>query len=125
MAKQHAPEFVALVDAAKRSVKEITVDEVLTRQKAGQAFHLVDVREDREWDAGHAVGAQHLGRGIIERDIRATVPDLAAPLVLYCGGGFRSALAAESIQKMGYTNVSSLAGGWSEWLARGGETTKE
>ena len=125
MAKSHSPEFVALVDAAKRGVKEITVDEVLARQKAGQALHLIDVREDREWAAGHAVGAEHLGRGVIERDIRSAVPALDALLVLYCGGGFRSALAAESIQKMGYTNVSSMAGGWSEWVARGGETTKD
>jgi rhodanese-related sulfurtransferase len=123
MAKDHAPEFVALVDEAKQHVQEIAVDEVLARQRGGKAFHLVDVREDGEWAAGHAKGAEHLGRGVIERDIRKAIPDKAAPIVLYCGGGFRSALAAESIQKMGYTNVRSMAGGWSEWLARGGEKT--
>jgi rhodanese-related sulfurtransferase len=121
MAKDHSPEFVALVDAAKKVVTEITVDEVRARQKAGDRFHLVDVREDGEWSAGHAKGAEHLGRGVIERDIVKAIPDKAAPIVLYCGGGFRSALAAESVQKMGYTNVRSMAGGWSEWIARGGE----
>ena len=120
MAKAHSPAFVKLVDAAKQSITEITVDEVLARRARGDAFHLLDVREDREWDAGHAVGAEHMGRGVIERDLENAIPDKGAPLVLYCGGGFRSALAAESIQKMGYTNVRSMAGGWSEWLARGG-----
>lgn len=124
MAKHHAPEFVALVEAAKRGVQEITVDETLVRRRAGCKFRLLDVREDREWDAGHAEGAEHLGRGVIERDIRSVVPDFDETLVLYCGGGFRSALAAESLQKMGYKNVLSLAGGWSEWVARGGPTTK-
>jgi rhodanese-related sulfurtransferase len=121
MAKDHSPEFVALVDDAKHHVQEISVDEVRARQQGGDALHLVDVREDGEWAEGHAKGAVHLGRGVIERDIRKAIPDKAAPIVLYCGGGFRSALAAESIQKMGYTNVRSMAGGWSEWIARGGE----
>ena len=120
MAKAHSPEFLKLVQAATQSITEITVDEVLARRARGDAFHLLDVREDREWDAGHAVGAEHMGRGVIERDLEKAIPDKHAPLVLYCGGGFRSALAAESIQKMGYTNVRSMAGGWSEWLARGG-----
>jgi rhodanese-related sulfurtransferase len=124
MAKQHAPEFVALVDAAKAHVKEITVDEVLARRRGNDALVLVDVREDGEWQAGHATGAMHLGRGVIERDIVGRLPDKASPIVLYCGGGFRSALAAESIQKMGYTNVRSMAGGWSAWLERGGPTEK-
>ncbi len=124
MAKNHSPEFVALVDEALRTVREITVDEVLARRSAGEVFRLIDVREDREWDAGHAAGAEHLGRGVIERDIVQHVPDKAAPLVLYCGGGFRSVLAAESLQKMGYTNLRSMAGGWSEWIARGGPTEK-
>jgi rhodanese-related sulfurtransferase len=123
MAKDHAPEFVALVEDAKKNVQEVTVDEVMARQKAGHSFHLVDVREDSEWDAGHAQGAEHLGRGIIERDIRKAIPDKDADIVLYCGGGFRSALAGESIQKMGYTHVRSMAGGWSEWVARGGSRT--
>jgi rhodanese-related sulfurtransferase len=124
MAKHHAPEFLALVDAAKAHVKEITVDEVLARQKGGSAPLLVDVREDSEWQAAHATGAMHLGRGVIERDITDKIPDKATPMALYCGGGFRSALAAESIQKMGYTNVYSLAGGWRAWLERGGATEK-
>ncbi|MEO6950297.1 MAG: rhodanese-like domain-containing protein [Polyangia bacterium] len=120
MAKTHSPEFLKLVDAAKQRITEITVDEVLARRTRGDAFHLLDVREDGEWHAGHATGAEHMGRGVIERDIEMVVPDKGTPIVLYCGGGFRSALAAESIQKMGYTNVRSMAGGWSEWLARGG-----
>jgi rhodanese-related sulfurtransferase len=124
MAKDHSPEFVALVDDAKQRVREIEVDEVLARQRAGDRFLLVDVREDREWEAGHAAGATHLGRGVIERDIRRAVPDKATPLVLYCGGGFRSALAADNLQRMGYTEVRSLAGGWSAWQARGGPTEK-
>jgi rhodanese-related sulfurtransferase len=124
MAKDHSPEFVQIVDDAKQRVREITVEEVLARRRAGDAFTLIDVREDREWDAGRAEGAIHLGRGIIERDVRKTVPDKASPLVLYCGGGFRSALAADNLQKMGYTQVRSLAGGWSAWLERGGPTEK-
>ena len=124
MAKDHSPEFVALVDDAKTRIREITVDEVLARRNAGDAFVLVDVREDHEWNALHAAGATHLGRGILERDIRQAVPDKSTPLVLYCGGGFRSALAADNLQKMGYTNVRSLAGGWRTWQDRGGPTEK-
>lgn len=124
MAKQHSPRFLALVEEAKRGVREISVDEVLALSQAGRAPVLVDVREDLEWQAGHALGAVHLGRGVIERDLEKAYPDPATPLILYCGGGFRSALAAESLQKMGYTDVRSMAGGWSEWLARGGKTSK-
>lgn len=124
MAKNHSPEFVALVDDAKARVREISVEEVLARRQAGDAFHLVDVREDREWDAGHADGAVHMGRGVIERDIVAAIADKAAPIVLYCGGGFRSALAADNLQKMGYTNVRSMAGGWSAWTSSGGPVTR-
>jgi rhodanese-related sulfurtransferase len=124
MAKDHSPEFVALVDDAKKRVREIGVDEVLALRRAGEVFTLLDVREDREWDAAHAEGAIHLGRGVIERDIRKVVPDKATALVLYCGGGFRSALAADSLQKMGYVNVRSLAGGWSAWQERGGPIRK-
>jgi rhodanese-related sulfurtransferase len=120
----HSKEFLALVDDAKRHVVEVTVDDVLGRYKRGEAFRFVDVREDDEWRAGHAVGAEHLGRGVIERDVVAKVPDKDAELILYCGGGFRSALAAESLQKMGYTRVRSLAGGWKEWLRRGMPTEK-
>lgn len=124
MAKDHSPEFVALVDDAKSRVREISVDEVLARRQAGDRFLLVDVREDGEWAAGHAEGAIHLGRGVLERDVRKAVPDKATPMVLYCGGGFRSALAADNLQKMGYTEVRSMAGGWSTWQERGGPTTR-
>jgi len=121
MAKDHSPEYLALVDESKKHIKEISVDEVRARLQRGDRFRFIDVREDNEWQAAHAKGAEHLGRGIIERDIRKVVPDKATPMVLYCGGGFRSAMAAENLQKMGYTNVLSMAGGWSEWVARGGE----
>ena len=118
MAKDHSKEFVALVADAKTRIREIGVDEVLARRAAGDAFTLIDVREDREWDAGHAQSALHLGRGVIERDITTAIPDKGASLVLYCGGGFRSALAADNLQKMGYTNLRSMDGGWSAWVAR-------
>jgi rhodanese-related sulfurtransferase len=115
----HSKEFLALVDDAKTRVREATIDDVLARQKRGDAFRLIDVREDDEWRAGHAAGAEHLGKGIIERDIVAAVPDKNEELILYCGGGFRSALAGDGLQKMGYTRVLSLAGGWKEWNRRG------
>ncbi|QDU21643.1 rhodanese-like domain-containing protein [Urbifossiella limnaea] len=119
MAKQHAPGFLALVTDAKARVRECTVDDVKRRLDAGERFTLVDVREESEFAKGHLPGAVHLGKGVIERDIEKTVPDAAAPLVLYCGGGFRSALAADAIQKMGYTNVISMDGGWSGWTGKG------
>lgn len=112
---QHAPGFLRLVNDAKSRVKETTVDEIKRRLDDGDRFVLVDVREDREFDKDHLPGAIHLGRGIIERDIEGRVPDPKAELVLYCGGGFRSALAADSLQKMGYTNVISMDGGIREW----------
>jgi len=119
MAHNHPPRFLKIVDDAKRRVRETNVDEVkarLDRSLAGkEKFVLVDVREDREFDADHIVGAVHLGKGIIERDIEAKYPALDTPLVLYCGGGFRSALAADNLQKMGYTNVISMDGGIREW----------
>ena len=115
MAKKHTPGFLALVEAAKASIQEYTVEDIQRRQEAGESFVLVDVREDSEWERGHIVGAVHLGKGIIERDIEKTYPDLNTELVLYCGGGFRSALAAEALQKMGYTKVSSMDGGWRGW----------
>jgi len=115
----HAPGFLALVNDAKTRIREVTVDDVERSQQAGDDFHLVDVREDSEWDAGHAAGSIHLGKGIIERDIENAVPDKSAKIVLYCGGGFRSALAADAMQKMGYTNVFSLAGGWRAWREAG------
>jgi rhodanese-related sulfurtransferase len=118
--KKHSPGFEALVDEAKKHVKEITAEEC--RNLNGL---LIDTREDHEWEASHAAGAKHLSRGILERDIEVEVPDKATKLVLYCGGGFRSALSAESLQKMGYTNVWSLAGGWRAWNAAGLPVTKD
>ena len=118
-AKQHNQRFQAIVDDAKSRVREIDVNAVKSKRAAGENFVLVDVREDAEWAAGHAAGAVHLGKGVIERDIEARVPDTSAELVLYCGGGFRSALAADALQKMGYTNVLSLAGGWRAWQEAG------
>ena len=113
MAKQHSPAFLKIVTDAKSRVRECTVADVKKRLDSGDtSFTLVDVREESEWAAGHAPGAIHLGKGVIERDVEAKVPDLATPLVLYCGGGFRSALAADNLQKMGYTNVVNVDGGW-------------
>lgn len=119
MAKQHPPGFLKIVADAKTRVKECTVDDVMKRQKAGEKFILVDVREESEFAAGHAPGALHLGKGVIERDVEMKIPDPATPIVLYCGGGFRSALAADNLQKMGYTNVISMDGGWRAWTEKG------
>ena len=119
MAKQHAPEFLKLVQDAKVRVKECTVADVQRRLAAGDRFVLVDVREESEWAVGHAPGAVHMSKGVIERDVETKVPDKATPLVLYCGGGFRSALAADNLQKMGYTNVISMDGGWRGWTQAG------
>ena len=116
---KHSPAFLALVNDAKTRVRECTVDDVAERLKRGARFHLVDVREDDEWRAGHAQGAVHLGKGVIERDIEARIADRGAEIILYCGGGFRSALAAENLQKMGYTNVLSMRGGWRAWKQAG------
>jgi rhodanese-related sulfurtransferase len=118
MAHQHAPGFLKLVDDARRRVREVTVDQVKARLDRGEHFHLVDVREESEWAKDHLPGAVHLGKGIIERDIEQKVPDRAADIVLYCGGGFRSALAADNLQRMGYTNVSSMDGGIRGWRER-------
>jgi len=115
----HAPGFLRLVNDAKTRVRECTVDDVRRGRESGEAFHLIDVREDSEWAAGHAAGSIHLGKGIIERDVEAAVPDKGARMVLYCGGGFRSALAADALQHMGYTNVFSMAGGWRAWKDSG------
>lgn len=116
---KHASGFLGLVEECMPRVKEISAVEVVTMQKAQQPFVLIDVREDSEWTAGHAEGAVHLGRGVIERDIEKTIPDRMAKIILYCGGGYRSALAADSIQKMGYSNVFSMAGGWRAWVEAG------
>jgi rhodanese-related sulfurtransferase len=112
---QHASGFLAIVDDAKSRVREVTVPETLARRAENPTVVLVDVREDREWEAGHAAGAVHVGKGVIERDIEGLVPDKATELILYCGGGFRSALSADVLQRMGYTNVTSMAGGWRAW----------
>jgi rhodanese-related sulfurtransferase len=115
----HSAQFMKLVTAAKAKIKETNVAEVKRRMDAGENLMLIDVREDNEWAQGHLPGALHLGRGIIERDIEQRVPQPDTKLVLYCGGGFRSALAAENLQKMGYTNVESMDGGWRGWRDAG------
>lgn len=111
----HSEGFLKLVNESKAKIKETNVKEVKQRMDRGDNFVLIDIREDNEWDKGHIPGAIHMGRGIIERDIEQRVPDKNAELILYCGGGFRSALSAESLQKMGYTNVLSMDGGWRGW----------
>jgi rhodanese-related sulfurtransferase len=110
MAHQHSAAFIALVDDAKSRVREVTVAETMKRLAANPNAVLIDVREDSEWQAGHAAPAKHLGKGIIERDIEQVVPDRKSEVILYCGGGFRSALAGDALQKMGYKNVASMAG---------------
>jgi rhodanese-related sulfurtransferase len=121
----HAAKFLAIVNDAKKRVRETNVADVKRRMDAGEKFVLVDVREDNEWINGHLPGAIHLGKGIIERDVEARIPDTSTKLVLYCGGGFRSAMSADNLQKMGYTNVESMDGGWKGWLAAGYPTEKE
>jgi rhodanese-related sulfurtransferase len=117
--KQHNPGFLALVNDAKSRIQQIDIEGYKRLVASGEAFELIDIREDHEWNAGRAAGARHLGKGIIERDIETVVPDKDAKLVLYCGGGYRSALAAEALQKMGYKNVMSLDGGWRAWQQAG------
>jgi rhodanese-related sulfurtransferase len=121
---KHASGFLAIVGDAKTRVKEWDFREVKRRLDAGETFTLVDVREDNEWARGHLPGAIHLGKGVIERDIEQAVPDKSTTLVLYCGGGFRSALAADSLQKMGYTNCISMDGGWRAWTEAGFATER-
>ena len=120
----HAPKFLSLVNDAKKRVKETNVADVKRRMDAGEKLTLVDVREESEWTSGHLPGAIHLGKGIIERDVEQRFPATDAKLILYCGGGFRSALAADNLQKMGYTNVESMDGGWKGWLGAGYPTQK-
>jgi len=122
---QHSPQFLKLVNDAKTRVKETNVADVKRRMGSGENFLLVDVREDHEWVKGHLPGAVHMGRGIIERDIETHVPDTGAKVILYCGGGFRSALVADNLQKMGYTNVESMDGGWRGWSEAGLPTEKD
>ena len=124
MAK-HSPRFLKLCEDTKAKVKETTVAEVRRRLDGGdKSFVLVDVREDSEWNAGHIPGAIHLGKGIIERDIEQKVPDANKEIVLYCGGGYRSALAAANLEKMGYANVISMDGGWRGWTEAGNAVEK-
>ncbi len=114
---KHSEGFLRLVEDVRPRVREVNVGDALERLRRGA--RLVDVREDNEWERGHAAGAEHLGRGVIERDVEARHPDKGEELILYCGGGYRSALAADNLQKMGYTNVHSLAGGWRAWKESG------
>ena len=120
----HSEKFLALVKDAKKRVKETNVADVKRRMDAGENFVLLDVREESEWAGGHLPGALHLGKGIIERDIEGKVPDSGKKIILYCGGGFRSALVADNLQKMGYCNVESMDGGWKGWLEAGNPTQK-
>jgi rhodanese-related sulfurtransferase len=124
MAHQHPPRFLKIVDDAKTRVRETNVEEVKKKMDLGEKFILVDVREESEFAKDHLPGAIHLGKGIIERDIEARVPDLNAEMVLYCGGGFRSALAADNLQKMGYKNVISMDGGIRGWREKNYPLTK-
>jgi len=121
----HTQQFLKLVTDAKTRVKETNVADVKRRMDGGEKFTLIDVREDHEWAQGHVPGAIHLGRGIIERDIEGRIPQTDAKLVLYCGGGFRSALVADNLQKMGYRNVESMDGGWKGWVGAGFSTTQD
>jgi rhodanese-related sulfurtransferase len=116
---QHAPRFLQIVADAKKRIRETTVDEVKAKLDRGEKFVLIDVREESEWARDHLPGAVHLGKGVIERDVEARIPDPATPIVVYCGGGYRSALAADNLQKMGYTNVLSMDGGIRDWRNKG------
>lgn len=123
MAK-HTPAFLKIVNDSKSRVRELQVADVKGMLDRKEAFDLVDVREESEFAAGHLPGARHIGKGVIERDIEIKIPDTKAHIVLYCGGGFRSALAADALQKMGYTNVFSMDGGWRGWTEAGLATEK-
>lgn len=125
MSKSHSERFVTLVDDAKTRIDEITPEEVKEKMDDDEDFILVDVREQDEWKNSHISGAEYLGRGVIERDIEEEYPDIEEDLVLYCGGGYRSALAADNLQKMGYQNVKSLAGGFHSWVEAGLPIEKE
>jgi rhodanese-related sulfurtransferase len=118
---KHSEGFLKAVDDAKSRVREVSAADTQQRMRENSDVKLIDVREDKEWEAAHAAGAIHLGKGIIERDIETTVPDKDTEMILYCGGGYRSALAADSLQRMGYTNVFSMAGGWRAWQESGGK----
>ncbi|HYN24117.1 MAG TPA: rhodanese-like domain-containing protein [Pyrinomonadaceae bacterium] len=122
---KHSEGFLRLVNDSKSRIREVTVEQTRERIDADPSVKLVDVREDNEWQAGYVAGADHLGKGIIERDIEEKVPDKSTELILYCGGGYRSALVADVLQEMGYINVSSMAGGWKAWKESGAPTTLE
>lgn len=115
----HTPRFLGIVNEAKGRINEVTIKDVKSKLDRGIVFHLVDVREESEWSKGHLPRAIHLGKGVIERDVEGTISDTGAEIVLYCGGGFRSALAADNLQQMGYTNVSSMDGGFRGWQEKG------
>ena len=119
MAHQHSPRFLKIVEDTRKRIREVTIDEVKAKLDRREKFLLIDVREESEYAADHLPGAVHLGKGIIERDVEARVPDQDTPMVLYCGGGFRSALAADNLQKMGYTQVLSMDGGIRGWREKG------
>lgn len=121
---KHAPGFLKIVDDAKQRVREVTIHDVKAMLDRGDVFELIDVREESEFARGRLPGAKHLSKGIIERDVEALYPEHSTLLVLYCGGGFRSALSADNLQKMGYTNVISMDGGWREWTEAGFATEK-
>ena len=122
---KHSPAFLKLVEESKTRIRETDIAEVKRRLDAGDKFLLVDVREESEWARGRLPGAVHLSKGVIERDIEKAIPDKSRPIVLYCGGGFRSALAADNLQKMGYTSVISMDGGWRAWTEAGYPTVRE
>lgn len=115
----HSPAFLKLTQEARARISEIRLGALKRRLEAHEAFHLIDVREDAEWDGGHIPGAVHIGRGVLERDIERALPDKSADIVLYCGGGYRSALAADSLRRMGYSSVTSFFDGWSAWKKAG------
>ena len=117
--KQHSKRFLTIVNDAKSRIRETNVEEVKGKLDRGDTFHLVDVREESEWDKGHIMNAMYIGKGVIERDIEKKIDNTEAEIILYCGGGFRSALAADNLQKMGYTKVSSMDGGYSGWVKAG------
>lgn len=120
---KHNPQFLSIVNDAKKRIHEISLQELVQKQREAGRFHLVDVREESEWDQEHVPGATHMSKGVIERDIENQIPDRNAEIILYCGGGFRSALAADNLQRMGYANVKSMAGGFRGWKEAGLPTT--
>lgn len=123
--KQHGERFVKIVDEARRHIRECSVHVVQRRLEAGETFYLVDVREADEFARSHLPGAIHLSKGVIERDVEQAIPDTDADIVLYCGGGYRSALAADNLRRMGYTNVTSMDGGWRHWTEAGYPTAQD